>query len=96
MRCETCVHCETCFLHEVINDRSEHVKEYGCEDYINKHDHVEVVRCKNCLYCLKSDKTNRYFCTYHGKDMEVYLDDYCSCGVKIQKGKRNAPTMKGE
>ena len=47
-------------------------------------DVVEVVRCKDCRYCLESDKTNRIFCTYHGDgiEFEAYPNDYCSHGVR--------------
>ena len=43
---------------------------------------VEFIMCRDCQYCVKSDKTNRNFCAYHGKDMEIYLDDFCSCGFE--------------
>lgn len=43
-------------------------------------DAVEVVRCKNCHYRHESDITNRNFCIYHGEDIEIFLDDFCSYG----------------
>lgn len=58
---------------------------------------VEFVKCRYCQYRVESDKTNRSFCAYHGKDMEIFLDDYCSCGVEkshVQKkevGERMQP-----
>ena len=45
-------------------------------------DAVEVVRCRNCHYRRESDKTNRSFCAYHGEDVEIQLDDFCSYGSR--------------
>lgn len=56
-----------------------------CADYLIANDVEVVVRCKDCLHCRESDKTNRLFCTYHDTEIETFPDRYCSCADKKEE-----------
>lgn len=44
---------------------------------------VELVRCKECKYCLKEDE-HEYWCNGFRPGMLVTPDDYCSHGIKTE------------
>lgn len=44
-------------------------------------DAVEVVRCKQCLYCKRS-ADGAYFCDWHRDFFQVFPSDYCSNGER--------------
>ena len=45
-------------------------------------DFVEVVRCKDCIFCKASEVTNSYYCDWHREYYETYPNDYCSYGER--------------
>jgi hypothetical protein len=50
MTCKDCIHDGVCYLQEVTNDIDEQLREFGCEDFKNKADFFEIVRCENCKH----------------------------------------------
>lgn len=59
MTCKDCVHVEMCHLERCYqDDRFEHKYEIEthCEEFKNKADFVEVVRCKDCIHATEFDQ----------------------------------------
>ena len=50
-----------------------------CEDFKNKNNFVEVVRCKDCEYC-EIGKSGKDYCWLF--KIGVYDDDFCSYGER--------------
>ena len=48
MTCENCIHYDVCVIVQHSNEDYDHYTEFGCEDFKNKADFEEVVRCKDC------------------------------------------------
>ena len=94
--CKDCLHIGVCYMHEVINDVEQKVKEVGCDDFKPAADVVEVrhgawlqteepmgwrdVDCIECSACRES----------WIMDEDLELDDYKSgwlycpnCGAKM-------------
>jgi hypothetical protein len=68
-------------MQEITNDIDEQLKEFGCEDFQNKADIVEVVRCKDCKHSYKEGYGLN--CSHIG-GMNSYVDDngFCSYGER--------------
>lgn len=52
MTCKDCIHYDVCVIVEnsANKDKEDYYTEFGCDDFKNKADYVEVVRCKDCIY----------------------------------------------
>ena len=50
--CKDCIHDGVCHIQEMSTglEMEEYLKEFGCEDFKNKADFVEVVRCGKCKH----------------------------------------------
>ena len=84
MTCKDCIHYDVCVIVEHSDEDYDHYTEYGCEDFKNKADFVEVVRCKDC----------KKFMPYEGEEHKgdceefpelqccFYEDDFCSYGER--------------
>ena len=92
MTCRDCIHDGVCHIQEMSTDleMEEYLKEFGCEDFKNKADFVEVVRCEKCKY-LEHTSNHIPYCkrmdAYSDGDIlyEVCYDDFCSYGLKGEK-----------
>ena len=85
MNCKDCIHYDVCKKH---NDRLDYetgrMQEYDCNNFTNKSDFVEVVRCKDCkfvcdmgmsgLYCEHPDNRNPIGCI---------PTDFCNNGERM-------------
>lgn len=74
MTCKDCIHDGTC--HYFADDMRD---KYCCEDFKNKADFIEVVRCKDCANILHKNDIS-VVCKILGKVM--ITEDYCSYGAK--------------
>lgn len=45
-------------------------------------DAVEVVRCKDCIFCKPSAAPGMFFCDWHRDYFETFPDDFCSHGER--------------
>jgi hypothetical protein len=64
MTCKDCIHYDVCVIVENSTNKDEdYYTEYGCNDFKNKADCMEVVRCKNCKYC------ESYICGFVGEKL---------------------------
>ena len=79
--CKDCIHYEVCVVIENLVDKEQNIYgEFGCEDFKNEADVVEVVRCKDCIYC---DLDDRCEAPENGLIREyVKPDDFCSYGER--------------
>lgn len=53
MACKDCIHDGVCHIQEMSTglELEEYIKEFGCEDFKNKADFVELpCRCKDCKH----------------------------------------------
>lgn len=48
-------------------------------------DVVEVVRCKECVFCVKADNLDNYICSATINPNYVPLDHFCSYGERKDK-----------
>lgn len=56
------------------------------EDKIEQVDVVEVVRCKDCIYCKYNSSADKYKCDRRGYFSEsVRITDYCSYGERREE-----------
>ncbi len=83
--CKNCLYKEICKTYNSFGIDTPYNDESTCELFKNKDRFVEVVRCRDCKYRLESDITDRNFCSYYEKNMEVQLDDFCSYGERKDK-----------
>lgn len=84
---ENCIHCDVC-------KRRQYPSMYGltnpddCDNFKNKADFVEVVRCKDCVYCdrcypvkeINKEATEGWYCNPNRH--YVKPDDFCSYGER--------------
>ena len=54
MTCKDCISYDVCVIVEHSSEEYDHYTEYGCEDFKNKADYVEVVRCKAELEIMRN------------------------------------------
>lgn len=95
MTCYDCIHDGVCHIQEMSTglEMEEYLKEFGCDDFKNKADFVEVVRCKDCKYyfpVMYKDEPMHYgFCNNTHDDVlgnrHRYEGDFCSYGEKGEK-----------
>lgn len=89
MTCKDCVHGHVCVhAKELGYDKSEKPIEIKCDDFENKSDFVNVVRCKDCKHCEKiidQFDNDWYFCKETVNKAEVKSDDYCSRGERRRR-----------
>ena len=79
--CKGCIHKAVCDG-EVGHGYSE------CAYFMNAADVVEVVRCKDCTYCVHGypvkaigeEALEGWYCRLRKRNMRS--DDYCSCGKR--------------
>ena len=85
--CKDCIHYEVCidyvcdehFTKETNQTTREMFSPIGCENFKNKTDFVEVVRCKECANgCHKTDIS--VLCRIF--NVLMITEDYCSYGCK--------------
>ena len=95
MTCRDCIHCNAC--HEMYlvavsaeDDFFERNDAETCEDFKNKADFVEVVRCKNCKHYQYTDYEGCYsYCKlltnkagYSDEMVDMKPNDFCSYGER--------------
>ena len=92
MTCKDCVHYDVCVIVEHSDTDYDHYSEYGCEDFKNKADFAEVVRCENCkfyeeveYFSYDSENPTKNVCRLLTRQMQS--DDFCSYG---ERGTENA------
>ena len=87
MTCKDCLHYNTCTIMEHSSYDPAYYQEFGCDDFKNKVDFVEVVRCRDCKRCYeKRTKRNKQlmrFCMrMDGREYQVNANDFCSYGKR--------------
>lgn len=55
------------------------------KSYMEQHDIVEVVRCKDCIYWNERETNKKGFVVCKATHMDCVEDDYCSFGEKVTK-----------
>lgn len=83
MTCRDCIHYDVCVIVEnSANKDEDYYSEFGCNDFKNKADYVEVCRCKDCIYNEIGS------CTHSQKyDEDNYRADYfCADGTPKESG----------
>ena len=83
MSCKDCIHYDVCVIVEHSDTDYDHYSEYGCEDFKNKADFVEVVRCEKCKHYEAVKKHNDDFdgwCVLY--DGLTCKNDFCSYGER--------------
>lgn len=88
MTCKDCVH--YCLCKDTLADENwgkdapPKIKDMyspkGCENFKNKADVVEVVRCRDCVYCNEHHNVCHY-----GVGKDVKPDHYCSYGERKEE-----------
>ena len=74
MSCYDCVHLNVCKAYEP--EEADCI----CNQFKNKADFVEVVRCPECIYCENMKCTELRDNSGHPLDVAIF--DYCSQGVR--------------
>ena len=91
MSCKDCIHYDVCLIVEISanKDEEDYYTEFGCDDFKNKADFVEVkCRCKDCKYYRFRSLFGkvRMWCDKHtyDEDEPIYVkpDDFCSYGER--------------
>ena len=93
MTCNDCLHGELCisrtdtiFFNKTEYRDLDNVEKF-CDDFKNKADFVEVVRCKDCkyLYCF-SAIDRQFYCKHYPKGLQginiVEENPFCSYGER--------------
>ena len=80
MTCKECIHYDVCVIVQYSTEDYDHHTEYGCEDFKNKADYVEVVRCKDCKHWIYWADEKRCSCDLH--HIRTHRDDFCSYGER--------------
>ena len=88
MTCKDCLHDMACGKVDVFRIAIMHNNkaEKYCENFKNKADFVEVVRCEKCKYSITHTctitGTKTLFCDYGEKPVVVQPTHFCSCGER--------------
>ena len=86
MTCRVCIHEKVCSKPYYGNDIACNNVEELCENFKNKADFVEVVRCVECKYCLKrtcpTTGVEVFGCGYGTTAFGVHSAHYCSYGER--------------
>lgn len=83
-KCKDCLHYEACLTFSKFINAARDV-EQGCEHFIDRIKYVEVVRCKDCKYCLldlRGGANNLCMQNEVGFLVKRKLKDFCSYGEK--------------
>ena len=89
MTCKECVHFDICDSWYkdieaqglVVGEMSQQI----CEDFKNKADFIEVVRCKDCKYYEIHKPYVTLNCERDGKLIPMKPDDFCSYGERKEE-----------
>lgn len=92
MTCKDCIHYNTCVIVEHrVDENEDHLSEFGCEDFINKNDVVEVVHGE----WIKADsmplsaKCSECNCWITRHTIKENWFRYCPhCGAKMNKKRK--------
>ena len=89
MTCKDCIHNELCgtFTRPCYPDEAN-ASERLCQDFKNKADFVEVVRCKDCKHEY-TDSFGQMWCRLHRKhegERLVEENHFCSYGEPVNYG----------
>ena len=79
MTCKDCVHFDVCTIMEFSSYDPTHLQEFGCNDFKNKADFVEVVRCKDCVHHTE-DIFNEDIVWCEISGLSHLRNFYCACG----------------
>lgn len=81
--CEKCIHGEICADRDCMDIDDERALQ-SCNDFKNKADFVEVVRCKDCKYKTFEQANNIIHCNRDRKHGTMFFkpDDFCSYGQR--------------
>lgn len=85
MTCKDCIHYNVCNYH-IDEETPFEVTE--CNNFINKADFVEVVRCEKCKYgdvstiskTIDGKEDIACYCKLKGKTTDI--NSFCSCGER--------------
>ncbi len=85
MTCNNCIHYEVCQYH-ITEETTMTVEE--CDNFKNKADFVEIVRCKKCKHgdvsiisrTIDGEETIACYCNVKGKITDI--DGYCPGGER--------------
>ena len=61
---------------EILGELKKRVQIHSTADV------VEVVRCKDCIWCKESEVTNSIYCDWHREYYETFPNDYCCYGER--------------
>lgn len=82
MTCKDCIHENVCVM-IAFPEAFENTK-WGkdpCDHFKNKAGFVEVVKCKDCLFCLEN-YNHEYLCSAMTNPNYVSIDHFCSYGER--------------
>ena len=79
--------CEDCIFYEKLCQHALEEHEFKlCEDFKNKADFVEVVRCKDCKHCwqyVSIDRMHHIECTFDPEcNTPIHEMHFCSYGER--------------
>lgn len=82
MTCKDCIHCRVCITYQFAKSIDKEVSE--CDEFQNKADFVEVVRCRNCKYYETDIWDGEILCGCNNPSgmQDVSADSYCSDGER--------------
>lgn len=90
MTCKDCIHYNVCVIVEHrVDEDEDHLSEFGCEDFINKNDVVEVVHAswveRKEIFYESEGQVDAIGCSNCGKSQRIYYrTKYCpNCGAKM-------------
>lgn len=81
MKCEDCIHDGVCHIQEMSTglEMEEYLREFGCEDFKNKADFVEVKEAR-----WKGAGMGMYYCSLCQEEVCGNSFKYCPhCGAKM-------------
>jgi hypothetical protein len=83
--CKNCIHIGVCGK-LIFCERDGTV---ACDDYKDRSNLAEVVRCKDCHWC-EQGKSYEPYCNHPTDGMhDVQLDDFCSYGERKDNDNQN-------
>ena len=92
MKCEDCLYEKICYRREVCNDIEEHIRKFGCMDFIARADVQEIKHGKWKLCYedwrmqIAGDECSACGFQHYGTCISHY--HYCpNCGAKMDGGK---------
>ena len=81
MTCKDCIHFDVCFYYgeKAIRDNTPNA-EIGCDNFKNKADYAEVVRCGNCKFAYKNRFLGEHYC--EKTNTKIKQIHFCSLGKR--------------